>query len=293
VSKAAPFADLRAVDRQELLDHMLAEDILVEADQRLILGEKGEKLYGRRHFMDLYVVFSVPRSFRVLWGPTEIGTIDSFFVEQKDEEDLAFVLAGKPWQVTHIDWRRMVCVVVPAPANKFPRWLGEPVLLSWALCQAMRDVLTDDVEDRWWSLRTRQAFETIRAEYSFLRDEPMPLTKDQESIRWWTFAGGKANNLLAYLLEVRLGAKVMPNNTALTFTEEAGKSESAIRQAVRDIRQEGVVSEEALLAAAARSSRTRISKFQPCLSERLELGLLAERLLDVESLRVIAKLDKA
>lgn len=275
VSGAAPFAELAAADRAELVEHMLAEDILVEADDRLILGESGEKLYGRRHFMDLYVVFSTPRVFRVLWGPTEVGTVDSFFVEQADKEQLAFVLAGKPWQVVDIDWRRGICVVVPAPANKFPRWMGEPVLLSWDLCQAMREVLIDDQEDPWWSKRTRQAFQTIRAEYTFLRDNPMPFSEEPGTLRWWTFAGGKANNLLAHLLEKKLGGKVTPNNTALTFSLGAEKSEAAIRLAVRELKESGGPTEEDTLAAAANAAKTRLSKFSPCLSPTQQLKLIA------------------
>jgi ATP-dependent Lhr-like helicase len=273
VRAATPFSEITEADRQELLDHMLAQNIVVEADARLILGEQGEKLYGRRHFMDLYVVFSTPRVFRVMWGPTEVGTVDSFFIEQRDEGQLAFVLAGKPWQVTHIDWRRGICAVEPAPRGKFPRWTGEPVLLSWDLCQAMREVLTDDSEDPWWSKRARETLRQAREEYTFLHDDPLPMTEDASTVRWWTFAGGKANNLLAVLLERELGGKVTPNNLALSFSEEAGKSSAAIRKAIRTLRESGDVQ----VPESAAAPKRRLSKFEPCLppAQLRRLGNLA------------------
>jgi len=292
IETAAPFSALTQADREELVSHMLDEDILVEADSRYILGEHGEKTYGRRNFMDLYVVFSTPQTFRVMWGPTEVGTVDSFFIEQGDQRDLAFVLGGKSWQVTGIDWRRGICAVEPAPANKFPRWAGEALLLSWDLCQAMREVLVDDQDDPWWSSRTKTTFRGIREEYSFLHDGRQPFVEDAAGVRWWTFAGGKANNLLAHMLKNKLGDRVTANNLAISFTDQAAQSMSAIRIALRELKAQGPIPEEQLLEIAACCARTRLSKFQPCLSPRLERKLMADRLLDVEGAqRVLEHVD--
>jgi len=276
VRGAACFADLDDTDRAELLDHMLAEDILADVDGRLILSDHGQKLYGGRNFMDLYVVFSTPPIFRVMAGRTEIGTVDAHFVQLRKADEFTFVLAGRAWRVTHIDWRRGICTVEPAPEAGYPSWLGDPRFLSWAVCQAMREILVSEDHDAVWTRRACRVVDTLRAEYDFLHDEPAPLVDERDIIRWWTFAGGRANNLLAHLLEAELGSKVTASNTAVTCSEDAGKSLVAVRQAVAALSEPGRFSKAAARRAAAGAARGRISKFQPCLPEGLELELLAE-----------------
>jgi len=280
VQGAACFKGLADDDRQGLLDHMLGEGILADLEGRLVLGDRGQKLYGGRNFMDLYVVFSTPPIFRVLHGRNEIGTVDAYFVQLRRDEDFTFVLAGKAWRVTHIDWRRGQCTVEPASDAGYPSWMGDPRFLSWELCQAMRAILVEDDYEPAWSRRTRDVIDALRAQYAFLQDEPTPLVEAKDHVRWWTFAGGRANNLLAHLLEAELGAKVTASNTAVTCSEEAGKSLVAVRQTVAALSAPGRISRAAARRAAAGAARGRISKFQPCLPERLELELLAEAMVD-------------
>lgn len=279
VHGAACFSGLTESDRAELQHHMLEQDILAEADGRLILGERGEKLYGRRHFMELYAVFSTPPMLTVMWGPREVGTLDSYFAHLRESEDLVFVLGGKPWQATYIDWNRGLCYVEPAAAGRYPTWMGEPRLLSWDLCQTMRDMLVDHAEDSDWSRRAREVMQGLRAEHAFLRDDPSPIIDEGERVLWWTYAGGKANNVLAAVLQDRLGAKVTASNITVTFTEGAAKSQAAIRQSVRELSQ-GAIEEVAPAKLVAGAGRTRLSKFQPCLPPRLEQMLLNDALLD-------------
>jgi ATP-dependent Lhr-like helicase len=48
IEAAYPFSSVRPERLQELIDTMLAREILYEADGLLSLGQRGEKLYGRR-----------------------------------------------------------------------------------------------------------------------------------------------------------------------------------------------------------------------------------------------------
>ena len=280
VRGAACYADLDDTDRTALLDHMLAEDILANVDGRLILSDHGQKLYSGRNFMDLYVVFSTPPIFRVMAGRTEIGTVDAHFVQLRKADDFTFVLAGRAWRVTHIDWRRGICTVEPAPDAGYPSWMGDPRFLSWEVCQSMREILIGEDREAIWTSRACDVIDTLRAQYAFLHDAPAPLVDERDIIRWWTFAGGRANNLLAHLLRTELGDKVTASNTAVTLAEGAGKSLVAVRQAVAALSQPGRVSREAARRAAADAARGRISKFQPCLPAELEQELLADVLVD-------------
>ena len=157
----------------------------------------------------------------------------------EDGKTGAFTLGGKAWEVVHVDWERGICVVHPIAEGRAPRWSGSAVFLSCELCQSMRNVLLDDAIDEGWSSRMQNVISTTRAEYGFLRDNPSPITRDGNKYYWHTFAGGAANLLLARILESILGEKVTSNNLRVSFQEDAGKSEIAIRQTIELLATEG------------------------------------------------------
>ena len=279
----AAFADLTPAEREAVAHHMCEEGILVEVDHRYVLGDRGQKLYGARNFLELYAVFSTPRVLRVLHGANEIGVVDAFFLQGEDRRSAAFVLAGRPWRILGVNWKGGTCEVEPAEHGVYPRWFGRPTLLSRALCQAMLAVLVSEEVRPWWSKRAAAAIQQLRSEHAFLQDEAAPLTDEPDgSIKWWTFAGGRGNRLLAAALQDVLGEKVTASNDVVRFTGAAGQSQVAVRAAIRDLAEGPALT----WADAARwtdvSANARISKFQPCLPEEVELELVARELMSVE-----------
>lgn len=278
----AAFADVAPEARHAVVRHMLAEGILTEIDHRLVLGDKGQKLYGARNFLELYAVFSTPRVLRVLHGAQEVGMVDAFFLQDEDRRSAAFVLAGRPWRVVNVNWKGGTCEVEPAEHGAYPRWYGRPTLLSRPLCQAMRDVLVSTDTRPWWSKRAAAAIQQLRESRAFLHDEPTPLTDERDgAIRWWTFAGGRGNRLLAAALQERLGEKVTAGNDAVRFSGAAGQSQAAVRAAIRELAD----SPPPTWVDAARwtdvGANARVSKFQPCLPEDVERELVARELMSV------------
>ena len=117
VEGCSAFDEIGEADRRNLLRHMLDQDILAEVDSRLVLGRRGERLYAGANFRELYAVFSAPPVLRVLHGRQEVGSVDAWFAQQdSDAKSLAFVLGGRAWEVTSIDWKRGSCQVKPADA---------------------------------------------------------------------------------------------------------------------------------------------------------------------------------
>ena len=279
----AAFADIAPGTREAIARHMLDEDIIVTIDHRLVLGDHGQKLYGAKNFLELYAVFSTPRVLRVLNGAQEIGLIDAFFLQDEDRRSTSFVLAGRPWRILAVNWKAGTCEVQPAEHGVYPRWFGRPVLMSRALAQAMRAVLTGEEVRPWWSKRATTVIAQLREEHAFLQDEPTPLTDELDgSIRWWTFAGGRGNRLLAAALQDKLGDKVTAGNDAVRFGGEAGKSRVAVREALRELTDGPALT----WADAARwtdaGANARVSKFQPCLPEAVERELVARELMGVD-----------
>src|SRR5690606_7631581 len=139
--------------------------------------------------------------------------------------------------------------------------------------------------DPRWSQRARKVIQQERAEHAFLRDGEEMVQDGDEQITWHDFAGGAANVLLARVLERELGGRVVSRNTSLTFTGEGGKSLAAVRQAIAALRESDRPNVRDALRFAPDATRSRISKFQPCLPDALARDLLVDKVLDVASAR--------
>lgn len=284
---ATSFGDLTPEERASIVEHMLANDILTDHGGKLWLGDKGEHEFGRGNFMKLYAVFDTPRLITVRWNTKDIGTVDAAFLGSLDPDkgETAFILAGRPWHIEHIDWSRGVCVVQPAPEGRAARWSGAPRFLPYTLCQAMRRVLIGEDVDPAWSRRAADVVATMRAEHAFLHDAPAPAIEGTDEITWWTFAGGAANVLLARMLEAELGGKVVSRNLNLALKGAAAESGVAVHQALERWRANGRPGRDDAHRFAESAARGRISKFQDCLPETLVLDLLASVVVDVEGAR--------
>lgn len=171
--------------------------------------------------------------------------------------------------------------------SKLARWQGRSALLGRDLCEAMRELIVSDDVSPDWSRRAQAKLADLRAEYRDAGAGTAALVPDAHGLRLWTFGGGKANNLLARVLEEALGEKVVVDNLYLGFRGDAARSDAAIRAALAALRLAARPSHADALRLAAGCARGRLSKFQPCLPPRLESELLAESLTDAPAARSV------
>ncbi len=280
IEAAFPFASIRVERFQELVDTMLQREILYEADGVLSLGKRGEKLYGRKNFFELYAVFTAPPVMRVQHGKEDVGYIQAMFVSMHDRNrgPLCFRLAGRAWEVGQADWSKGVLHVRPAEHGRVPSWLGLPGVLSARLCQAMMDVLLHEREESAWLKPTAaKELASMRESYGGILEAGAAALEDQpDGVQWHTFAGGAVNRLLAAGLEAKSGKKWVAGNLSVRCKD---LPVTAAREAIRGLSE---LNWERVAADAAREmARGMLSKFQPCLPEDAEDRLLAERLLDL------------
>ncbi|MBI2893929.1 MAG: DEAD/DEAH box helicase [Deltaproteobacteria bacterium] len=293
IRDAYPFTSIADDELQSLVDTMLGRQILYEADDVLSLGARGESFYGRKHFFELYAVFSSPPMLRVMHGREEVGYVQSSFIQGHDGKQgpLTFRLAGRPWEAVHIDWSKGAVSVNPAPAGRVPSWVGSPSVLSYELCQAMREVLTaEDVGPAVLSAGAEAELRSLREAYGgLLEGGAAPIESVADAIQWHTFAGGAINRLLAAGLESVTGRQWVSGNLSIR-SKEAGLVEA--NEAVAQLRS---LSWEPLAFARARAmARGMITKFQPCLPADAEDRLLCDKLLDLPgTLRFLASVRVA
>jgi ATP-dependent Lhr-like helicase len=289
IEAAYPFSSVRPERLQALVDSMLQRDILYEADGLLSLGKRGEKLYGRKNFFELYAVFTAPPVMRVQHGKEDVGYVQALFVSMHDwsKGPLCFRLAGRAWEVGHADWSKSVLHVHPAEHGRVPSWLGAPGVLSGPLCQAMKDVLLQEgPESHWLGAEAATELESMRDSYhGVLEEGTAPLEEHPDGVQWHTFAGGAVNRLLAAGLESRTGQRWVAGNLSIRCREVPTIEASAAVGALQGLDWEGIAT-----SAARSMARGMVSKFQPCLPEDEEDRLLAERLLDLPgTLRFLAR----
>ncbi len=193
-----------------ILAHLVEHGFLETDGGMLFIGPSAEKHFGRRHFMEITSVFTSPPEFTVLHGRAEIGRADPSLLADKEEGPRLLLLAGHSWRVTWIDWRRRRCFVEPADGGGRARWhSGGLGGASYQLMQAVREVLIGtDPPVRL----THRAMSALAEARDNLGDAVHPtasiITRARTGdVRWWTWAGYRANMTLRTSLSEVTDAK--------------------------------------------------------------------------------------
>ncbi|KYF68128.1 DEAD/DEAH box helicase [Sorangium cellulosum] len=284
LAKTPDFGSITRTEFDEIVEHMKEQDFLFEAGGLLSMGQKAERAYGKKNFMELYAVFSSPVLYRVVTGAgRDLGSLEQDFVDRLVEQMSSFLLGGRAWTVERVSHGDRAVVVREAPAGVKPSWGGFiPQLLGFELCQRMKRVLTESVRYPYVDARGMQHIEEKREDLGDLLRRPGHAVQVDGSVaRWWTFAGGRVNHTLKYGFEVAEGWKVVADNFQLRI-EGDGIGHESVRGTIArmsspafwdapDMRQ----------AVLARLPGYRLSKFQDCLPERFALEVIENFLLDV------------
>ncbi|MEU8128740.1 DEAD/DEAH box helicase [Micromonospora sp. NPDC049049] len=195
----APF-DERA---ENILQFLLAERFLEQDAGMLFVGPAAERRFGHRHFMEMLSVFTAPPQFTVLVGRTEIGRVDPVLLTNETSNHRRLLLGGRSWQVTHIDWARRRCYVEPSDDGGRAHWTSSGVSgLSFALCQAMREVVLGATPPIDLTARAADQLSEIRERHEgdVHPDSSVVSRSTNGEVRWWTWAGYRANLTLASTL---------------------------------------------------------------------------------------------
>lgn len=292
-TQLARVPDFKGISREEfdaLLTHLVRHDFLYEAGGKYSLGDKAEKLFGRKNFQELYAVFTAPQMYRVLAGAQEIGSIEPTFVERLVEGMSSFLLGGRAWVVDHVVHADREVHVRSAPAGKKPTWGGfMPRFLGREVCERIRALLEGDQKPGYLDDQAKKALEELRADLGpLLRGAGPSVQVDAEGYAvWWTYAGGRINHTLKYALEVSQGWKVVAENFFVKLAGD-GVNHTSVEAAVRELSVLGFWTEERVAAMRARIPPYRLSKFQDALPEAALGELLGAMFIDTTGARAVA-----
>jgi ATP-dependent helicase Lhr and Lhr-like helicase len=187
----------------EAIVRYLVEHGYLETDGgMLFIGPEAELRFGRRHFMGMTAVFTAAPQFTVLAGRTELGRVDPSLLTEEIKGPRRLLLGGRSWQVTYIDWTRRRCFVEPAEGGGKARWTSYGMTgLSYPISRAMREILLGTDPPAKLTQRARNRLEDAREELSrTVRQTGTVIIRTSDGVRWWTWAGYRANATLASTL---------------------------------------------------------------------------------------------
>ena len=152
--------------------------------------------------MGMPAVFTAPPQFTVLAGRQEVGRTDPMLLTEKTDGPRLLLLGGRNWRVTWTDWKRRRCSVEPVPGGGKARWLTPGVSgASFALARAAREVLLGADPPVALTQRAKRTLADIRGEHvPTVHPGGSVIVRAGADVRWWTWAGYRANATLAATL---------------------------------------------------------------------------------------------
>jgi ATP-dependent Lhr-like helicase len=219
------FFDLDANKISQIIGTMLSRSILCEDEGvggLLGLGETGEDEFGRRHFEAIVSTFSSPLLLTVLHGQRELGFVDPMSIRTRDESAPTLILAGRYWRVVTSDWRSRVVYVEPSENRGKASWLGSSRALRFELCQKMKALLIDRTVPAILSKRAKTRLDNLSDSFAWLEVGKTTVERtvagNRSEWRWWTFAGGAANFLLAEMMTFAGNKSITHDNLSIRLT---------------------------------------------------------------------------
>jgi len=283
LSRVPDFSGISRDEFNQVIEHMKRDEFLFESGGLLSMGQRAERVFGRKNFMELYAVFSSPVLYGVVTGPgRDLGSLEQAFVDRLVEQMSSFLLAGRAWTVDKVNHEERVVTVREAPAGVKPSWGGYiPSMLGFELCQRIRQLLVEDVEYPYADAATAQYLQAHREDLGQLLRRPVPALQVEPGIaRWWTFAGGRINHTLKYGFEIKEGWKVIADNFLLRI-EGDGINHETVGAAIGRMSAVDFWGDVTLRKALlGRLPNYRLSKFQDCLPEAFALEVVENYLLD-------------
>ena len=272
----------RAMARKHLddiIEFMLARGIMHDDEGMMSVGIEGELAFGRRHFMELMSVFTGEPLFSVHHGRTELGLVHPLSFQVRRDGPVVLLLAGRSWQVTHVDWDRRVAYVKATAERGRSRWVGQGLPLRFDLCRAIRRVLWEGTVGIDISRRARTRLDEIHEGFSWVEASGTAIVRDTTGAgRWWTFAGLRANMTLGELIGTLRFPTTRADNLSIRLRD--GVTVEELKQRLDDVptdAEDGVfpVTDDAVDSL----------KFSACLPRGLAVRTLRERGSDRDAVR--------
>ncbi|MBI4240864.1 MAG: DEAD/DEAH box helicase [Candidatus Rokubacteria bacterium] len=275
------FAAMSKADVDAVLTHMVSQGLLFDDNGILSVGPEGERSFGYRHFREIFSVFTSPPLFTVLHGRMEIGQVHEASFQLRLDEQPILLLGGRSWLVTHLDWGHRIAYVEPTELRGRSRWIGSGGVLGFEHCRAIRRVLATGLCPGNLYQRAIEQLAQLAKEFAWVDEQRTAVVRDGSgAVRWWTFAGLRANAVVIEALGPMAEQGGRITNLAVQIRPDVDVDDLHAR--IRQLRPEDLVD-----ALPVPDDAIDALKFSVCLPRGMAQRTLRRRLADVTGARQV------
>jgi ATP-dependent Lhr-like helicase len=233
LNSSPAFAGITQEEYTEQLIHLIRTDVMTQLGGQLLLGDRGETLFGRRHLSELIATFEAPSAYTLVNRDNhfEVGQIELSFVEELRGELEAgqkpvVLLGGRAWQVLSLQDQSAVVLVQPDVSGRPPKWAGGlPRQMERALAWRHRELLLGHPLPDGLDAPSRRHLGELREQFAWLAEHSLPVKVSDLTLTLHTYAGTRINTTLQAAMKPYGAA----GSDAFTVTLRARTSEDLTR----------------------------------------------------------------
>ena len=203
------FVNITQEEYTEQLTHLIRTDVMTQLGGQLLLGDRGETLFGRRHLSELIATFEAPAAYTLVnrenrfeVGQIELGFVEELRTELEAGEKPVLLLGGRAWQVLSLQDQSAVVLVQPDTSGRPPKWAGGmPRQMDRALAWRHRELLLGHPLPDGLDAPARRHLEELREQHAWLVEQQLPVRVSGLTLTLHTYAGTRINTTLQAALK--------------------------------------------------------------------------------------------
>lgn len=193
------FDDIAVFDIEEILNHLIAIDLLEKLGNEVIIGIEGEKIFNSR---DFYSAFTIEDNFKVVNAGVKIGEIP---LSPQIREDENILLAAKIWKIIFVDFKAKKIEVKPTNDGKKPSFFGGGGIVHPRIRNKMFEILYQNETFSELNEEASDELDGMRSDFSVydvknIESERLLLVSEKK-LSFYTFTGTKINRTLEFLFK--------------------------------------------------------------------------------------------
>ncbi|GHU80323.1 ATP-dependent helicase [Bacteroidia bacterium] len=272
------FINIEIIEIEEIVQHLIANDILEKIQHEIIIGIEGEKIVNNQ---DFYSVFKTEENFKVINAGKTIGEVP-FSLQIIENENI--LLAARIWKIKFIDQIAKKIDVIPANDGKKPMFFGSGGIIHPKIREKMLEILFVSDGYDFLDQPCCEVLEELRKDFSFFKISNIqlerPLLEKNKQLQFFSFEGTKVNRTIQLLFNIICIQSTLDESSS-SFTIDISKEYlfsrwNCLAQAMPEM--------DAHIAYLLKTNPTilKFSKWGDYLSEKYKIRLLKDRYFDFE-----------
>ncbi|MEG1615808.1 MAG: DEAD/DEAH box helicase [Bacteroidales bacterium] len=273
----AAFTSITPSETDEIILHLLQNDLLERIGSEVILGIKGERIVNGK---DFYTVFKSESGFKVTNGGNTIGEVPFSPLIMEGEN---IFLAASIWKITSVDMKGGKISVIQAKDGKRPIFYGNAAPVHSIIREKMLRILLEDDAPEYLDEAGTEELYKLRETFAVFHlngSRERPLLLKESRCELYTFTGTKINRALACLLNMSGIKNGISETKSVIETEESAAYLRSVWKKLPELMPE--LDDSLTEMLRDRPGMIGFSKWGHLLPEKYQVMLLKKRYYDFD-----------